>query len=47
MQFGRPGTIPVEAPVGRCVYRTEAKESVCAGNMNLDTISVHTQWWKP
>lgn len=39
-------TIPVDPPIGRCVYRTEFGESICAGNINLATVSVHRQWRK-
>lgn len=28
------------APRGSCIYGVEAKESICAGNINLDTISI-------
>lgn len=37
----------MDPPIGRCVYRTESGESICAGNMNLATVSVHRQWRKP
>lgn len=31
----------MDPPIGRCVYSTESGESVCAGNINLATVSVH------
>lgn len=38
---------PMDPPIGRCVYRTESGESICAGNINLAIVSVHRQWGKP